>query len=122
MYRYGSRTNLAIAFLSSAVEFSKAQIFFQVSDLYGAGEGNRTLVSSLGSYSSTIELRPRSKWNSTGARGGKSSPWTADTPVRYFTGGWINLCTDHVPVMLRGAAVRVAMLVPGETGRPSSMP
>src|SRR5690606_41120526 len=25
----------------------------------GAGEGNRTLVSSLGSYSSTIELRPR---------------------------------------------------------------
>ena len=26
---------------------------------HGAGEGNRTLVSSLGSYSSTIELRPR---------------------------------------------------------------
>ena len=25
----------------------------------GAGEGNRTLVSSLGSYSSTIELHPR---------------------------------------------------------------
>ena len=28
----------------------------------GAGEGNRTLVSSLGSYSSTIELHPRRAW------------------------------------------------------------
>lgn len=35
---------------------------------HGAGEGNRTLVSSLGSYSSTIELRPRCPTSLCGAR------------------------------------------------------
>lgn len=42
--------------------------------LSGAGEGNRTLVSSLGSYSSTIELHPRRPWmvirDRPGAKGG----------------------------------------------------
>ena len=42
---------------------------------FGAGEGNRTLVSSLGSYSSTIELRPREgTWIACEAADGKVQP------------------------------------------------
>ena len=32
---------------------------------YGAGEGNRTLVFSMGGYCSAIELHPQQVWNST---------------------------------------------------------
>src|SRR6185295_11269561 len=42
----------------------------------GAGEGNRTLVSSLGSYSSTIELRPRGTQSMPAARG-LATRWSA---------------------------------------------
>ena len=51
--------------------------------IYGAGEGNRTLVSSLGSYSSTIELRPRRRvtvYSGSGPQrngGARAYPWSA---------------------------------------------
>ena len=39
-------------------ETGRNPIWLQPFEIFGAGEGNRTLVYSLGSYRSTIELRP----------------------------------------------------------------
>ncbi len=49
-----------------------------------AGEGNRTLVSSLGSYSSAIELHPRREGDVSDARGGHAT--TTERRLNVFLG------------------------------------
>ena len=66
----------------------------------GAGEGNRTLVSSLGSYSSTIELRPR--------RGESMTP-RRDVAISAGTGrGWRPVSAAHhqklLPIVMNALA------------------
>ena len=51
----GRNCNRSIALVEEATSAAEE-------DDFGAGEGNRTLVCSLGSCRSTIELRPRSPW------------------------------------------------------------
>ncbi len=49
----------AIELPFSAKNAALEKYFIYIIDFYGAGEGNRTLVVSLGSFCSAIELHPR---------------------------------------------------------------
>ena len=78
--RSGFRPRASETFASKCRKSDKGAKFFMS---YGAGEGNRTLVCSLGSCRSTIELRPRSSHPDLAETAPiRQAPWPACSPGR----------------------------------------